>query len=165
MGITNLIEKNITNRLNQLNTITLCTVVSNAPLEIQPIYGQTHIDGENTSRTTIQEPYNMDKKIYEIGDTVVVAFLQEVTEEGATRKFDMSDVVILGQASKPGQYSGKIQFAHYSNKSEKAQNCLYSEKAGIAGSILPVSGNTGEVDIPKIPTLIGADGEKSDWGE
>jgi hypothetical protein len=34
---------------------------------------------------------------FEVGDKVLVGFLQEVVEDGSTRKFDISDAVIIGK--------------------------------------------------------------------
>ena len=100
MSLASIISSSIENKLNHINTISLCEVISNNPLAIKAIYVQKHIDDDNKKRTIIQQPYNMDKKIYQVGDIVVVAFLQEVTEDGAVRKFDIFDAVVLGQAEK-----------------------------------------------------------------
>lgn len=80
---------------------------------------------------------------------MVTAFLQEVTESGATRRFDMSDAVILGQAGKPGKYSGQARFAKYAKNAEESK---FSYRSKIVK----------EPEKP-VPKLKGCDGEKEDW--
>lgn len=153
-NLSRMIENSILSHISQLNTIMLCEIVSQTPLKIQPVFNQQYMDGDSQMRTIIENPFNMDKKIYNVGDIVVVAILQEYTEGGATRKFDLTDAVILGQANKSGQYSGKVQFAKYANKAEKAQKSITSQTSGIVG----------EVEMKPIPELKGSNGESEDWG-
>lgn len=142
------VSKVVLNQMNHLNTIMLCEIISTAPLQILPIHSQTHIDGTTEKRPLIQNPINLDNKIYNVGDIVVVAFLQEVTEGGATRKFDLSDAVILGQAGKAGQYSGNCQFAKYAKGAETSK---VAEQKGQG------------IQMKEIPELIGSDGTNESW--
>ena len=54
-------------------------------------------DGSTSPRTEIQDPLILKGKSYEVGDVVLTGFLQEFVEDGATRKFDISDAVIIGK--------------------------------------------------------------------
>lgn len=148
-SLSDLLNKAFQNQLNQLNTLMLCEIISTLPLAIMPVYPQENIDGTNEQRSIIQEPINLDNKIYKVGDIVVVGFLQEVTEGGATRHFDITDAVILGRADKPGQYSGTARFAKYAKNSEQSK----------------IAHSTGIVTEPAktVPDLIGSDGKEDDW--
>lgn len=148
MSITNMVSTIVENSLNQINTLMLCTVTSTTPLAIQPFHTQKHSDGSVQQRPLIQNPINLDNKIYNIGDLVVVAFLQEVSEGTATRKFDISDAVVIGQAGKPGQYSGNCQFAKYAKSSEASKTS---------------AGSGDEPEMKDVPELIGSDGENESW--
>lgn len=146
--LTEIINNAVENSLSCVNTLMLCTVVSTNPLAIQPFHVQRHVDGTTEQRPLIQNPINLDNKIYNKGDLVVVGFLQEVTEGGATRKFDISDAVILGQAGKAGQYSGNCQFAKYAKGAESSKTAA----------------GTGESPQMKdIPELKGSDGTNESW--
>lgn len=156
MSLGKLINTIVENKIGQLNTIMLARITSVSPLAIMPLYNQQHIDDETTARTVINEPINLDNKIYNVGDTVVVAFLQEMSEGGATRHFDISDAVILGQAGKAGQYSGTTRFSKYSKRAEE------SEKSKITKAENPAL-TLNEETIPEVPDLKGSDGENSSW--
>lgn len=146
--LTEIINNAVENSLSCVNTLMLCTVVSTNPLAIQPFHVQRHVDGTTEQRPLIQNPINLDNKIYNKGDLVVVGFLQEVTEGGATRKFDISDAVILGQAGKAGQYSGNCQFAKYAKGAEQSKTAA----------------GTGEPpQLKDIPDLNGSDGTNESW--
>lgn len=156
MSLNKLIGGMIENRISQLNTIMLAKITSVSPLQIMPLFNQKHIDDENSSRTVINEPINMDNKIYNVGDIVVVAFLQEMSEGGATRRFDISDAVILGQAGKEGQYSGTVRFSKYSRRSEESDRAKITRTSNSALRLR-------EEIIDEVPDLKGSDGIKTDW--
>lgn len=98
MGLANMINKSIENKLGQLNTLTICNVVQVIPhIELLTIYDTSYSDGDIMTTTKIQEPITMKGDTFEVGDKVLVGFLQEVVEDGFTRKFDISDAVIIGK--------------------------------------------------------------------
>lgn len=92
-----LIDRNITNRLMHLNTLMLCEVIKIGPIELLPIFDAKHIDLESRKRTKIQDPLILEGVEVKPGDIVLTGFLQEYVEGGATRKFDLSDAVIIGK--------------------------------------------------------------------
>lgn len=154
MSLNGLINRAIENKISQINTIMLAKITSVSPLAIVPLYNQKHIDGETTQRTVINEPINLDSKIYNVGDVVVAAFLQEMSEGGATRRFDISDAVILGQAGKPGQYSGMARFSKYSKRAEESQK---AEKSKTSDPNLTIE------QIGQVPDIKGSDGINTSW--
>lgn len=97
MGICRIIENQIRNHIGQLNTLMLCKVISKEPLELLPYYEASYEDNEKQQRTKIQEPLLFKGASYDVDDIVLVGFLQEVNEDGAIRKFDISDAVIIGK--------------------------------------------------------------------
>lgn len=154
MSLNNLINSVVDNKMSRINTIMLATVTSVSPLQVVPLFNQKYAQNKSMKRTVIGEPINLDGKIYNAGDVVVIAFLQEVTEDGATRRFDISDAVILGQAQKSGQYSGTARFAQYAVHSEE------SDKAKDSRNLDP----TVTVSTAKpVVHLNGSDGKTSEW--
>lgn len=94
------IEKAINGRLGQLNTLMLCRVVKIAPtVEIIGCFDMKHLDAERKARTIIQSPMILSGVVLKVDDIVLVGFLQEFTENGCTRKFDLTDAVIIGKVS------------------------------------------------------------------
>lgn len=95
-----LIERSISNHLGQLNTLMICKVVQVIPwIEIVSYFDAKYLDNESKERTKIQRPMLLEGVSVQVGDIVLTGFLQEFVEGGATRKFDISDAVILGKVS------------------------------------------------------------------
>lgn len=98
MSLAKLIESSIANHIGQLNTLMLCKVVQVVPnLELISYFDMAYQDGESKARTKIIEPLTLKGASYEVGDVVLTGFLQEFVEDGAPRKFDISDAVIIGK--------------------------------------------------------------------
>ncbi|MGP1567991.1 MAG: hypothetical protein ACTTHM_04685 [Peptoanaerobacter stomatis] len=98
MSIAKLIEKSINNNISQLNTMMLCKVIQVIPhIELISYFDAYYIDGTNIARTKIIEPLTLEGATYKVGDIVLTGFLQEYVEDGAVRKFDISDAVIIGK--------------------------------------------------------------------
>ncbi len=98
--LNSLVQKRVENLIGQINTLMLCKVVQITPyLEIVPYFDAKYIDSENHPRTKIQKPITMQGSSFIPSDIVLVGFLQEYVEGGATRRFDISDAVIIGKVS------------------------------------------------------------------
>ena len=98
--LNSLIQKRTENLFSQMNTLMLCKVVQVIPyLEIVSYFDAKYIDGESQKRTKIQKPITMQASSFNVGDIVLTGFLQEYVEGGATRRFDISDAVIIGKVS------------------------------------------------------------------
>ena len=98
MGLATLIQNSINSQIGQLNTLMLCRVVQVVPfIKLISYFDMGYEDGSTSPRTEIQDPLILKGKSYEVGDVVLTGFLQEFVEDGATRKFDISDAVIIGK--------------------------------------------------------------------
>ncbi len=98
--LNSLVQKRVENLIGQLNTLMLCKVIQVIPhIEIISYFDAKYIDFENYERTKIQKPITMQGASFQVGDIVLTGFLQEFVEDGATRKFDISDAVIIGKVN------------------------------------------------------------------
>lgn len=98
MGLATLIQNSINSHIGQLNTLMLCRVVQVVPfIKLISYFDMAYEDGSTSPRTEIQDPLLLKGGSYKVGDIVLVGFLQEFVEGGATRKFDITDAVIIGK--------------------------------------------------------------------
>jgi hypothetical protein len=98
MGLATLIQNSINSHIGQLNTLMLCKVTQVVPfIKLISYFDMGYEDGSTSARTEIQDPILLEGATYKVGDVVLTGFLQEFVEGGATRKFDISDAVIIGK--------------------------------------------------------------------
>lgn len=89
-GLGMLIDKVIEGKLKSVHTILLAKVEKENPLVVIPLFG---------GKSGIESPMILDNKTFRVGDTVLIAVLEEFAEGGRIRRFELSDAVVLGKVS------------------------------------------------------------------
>ncbi|AVM69058.1 hypothetical protein C3V36_14610 [Lachnospiraceae bacterium oral taxon 500] len=87
-GLAKFVNKKIEEKLGAIHTLFLGKVVAVNPLIILPLFG---------NKTQVEKPMLLGSAVYEVGDIVLLGVLQEYAEGGITRRFDLSDAVVLGK--------------------------------------------------------------------
>lgn len=89
-GLGMLIDKAIEGKLKGIHTLLLAKVERENPLVVVPLFA---------GKSGIESPMVLDEKIFQTDDIVLIAILEEFTEGGRIRRFELSDAVVLGKVS------------------------------------------------------------------
>lgn len=89
-GLGMLIDKVVEGKLKGIHTLLLAKVERENPLVVVPLFG---------GKSGIENPMVLDEKTFQVGDTVLIAVLEEFAEGGRIRRFELSDAIILGKVS------------------------------------------------------------------
>lgn len=89
-GLAKFVGKKVEEKFGSLHTLFLGKVQAVNPMIILPLYG---------GKAQVEDPMLLGDTVYKAGDVVLLGVLQECAEGGITRRFDLSDAVVLGKVS------------------------------------------------------------------